>query len=1030
MGTYTDLVGGLTGGNLGVSINSGGTAPPNTPTPGNDTLTGNSGDNILDGGPGADTMMGGAGNDSYYVDNPNDAVYEDKVGGTDIVFSTVSYAIGKEVENLTLLGTTAVYGTGNGLNNTITGNEIGNDLSGLDGDDLLQGMGGNDILSGGEGKDTLVGGDGNDTLYGYYPLHKYPEDLIADTLMGGKGDDIYYLSSSVTDIIYENPDEGYDTIRSMASVLLTPPNVEAVELIGPGMLSAVGNSLDNRLVGNSYMNTLDGGAGNDTLDGGRDGQADTLIGGTGDDTYLVSEVEKIVEYAGEGIDTVIFAPDGGRLNSYETILTFLTLVDQIENIVLRGVAEGARGNDEANIMTGNDLANRLYGMGGNDTVDGGGGADWLEGGAGDDTYVVDNADDKVVEGRDQGRDTVRARVGYTLSDNVENLTLEDAARLGIGNGLDNIIRGGQGSDVLVGLGGADRLEGGAGDDALYSSSRDNTLLDDGTIDTLVGGAGNDSYYVTSSGDIVQELGNEGVDTVYSSVSILRLAANVEKLVLLGSAEKAIGNELLNTLTGNSADNILDGGSGADILYGGNGNDTYEIDNLYDRVFENINEGTDEVRFGVYMGSLERLADNVENITLVNYSANATGNGLDNRIIGNALPNILTGGDGNDWLDGGAGFDSLIGGRGDDVYVVDNAAETPREYVGEGVDTVRSSVAFSLGDNLENLVLTGTNSINAYGNGLNNNITGNDAANTLVGGGGDDVLDGGRGADIMGGGLGSDRYWVDNIGDRVVEDAVEKPLAIARIDAERPDWLGNYRSILGLNAFDWVFSTIDYTLSDTSNIEVLALRGVASVSATGNNLDNGITGNGGNNTLKGLDGNDALWGGAGADILEGGDGDDWLDGGYGHDVLTGGAGRDVFDFGENFPVDPATGKVSGSTLSSSHDVVRDFVHGEDKIALSMKTFAAFAGHRPGDGIAAGQIRIVTSTEKWDVSFASDRDDYLIYDRFTGKLWYDGNGSDSVNDELGLWSGKRLIATFSSADGLHPQTLDHTDFMLIA
>lgn len=919
MATFNDLAGGLIGGNLGGLINSGG------------TLIGDDGNNTLDGGPGANTMQGGAGNDTYYVDNTGDKVIELWRGGTDTVFSKVNYTLNQYVENLTLEGATAIFGTGNDLANTIIGNDIGNQLSGMDGEDLLKGMGGDDTLSGGDGADILEGGDGNDTLYGYYPIafEKLADDFDIDTLRGGKGNDIYYLSESVTDNVQENPDEGLDTLRSMTHVLATPPNVEDVELIGFREQNAVGNQLDNRLVGNRFYNRLDGQDGADTLDGGRDGFADTLIGGNGNDTYLISEKEEIVEKAGGGIDTVYFAPDGRIFTSLDS-LSF-TLPDNVENIVLKGTAESAIGNAESNLMTGNDLANQLFGMGGNDTLDGGLGADRMEGGQGDDTYFVDNAGDKVIESANQGLDTVRSRVNYTLSDNVENLILEGDATQGTGNGLSNTIRGGQGKDTLFGLGG---------------------------------------------------------------------------------------------------DDVLDGGSGADTLYGGSGNDIYEVDNLYDRVFENINEGTDEVRFGVYMGSLERLADNVENITLLNWSLNATGNGLDNRIIGNALPNILTGGDGNDWLDGGGGIDSLIGGRGDDVYVVDNSAEAPREYDGEGVDTVRSSVTFFLADNFENLVLTGNESINGYGNGLNNNITGNDAANTLVGGGGNDVLDGGKGVDLIGGGLGSDRYYVDNAGDQVLEDAVEKPDAIARIDQERPDWIGNYQSILGLNAYDWVFSTINYTLSDASNIEVLALRGKANINASGNNLDNGITGNGGDNILKGLGGNDALWGGAGADRLEGGEGDDWLDGGYGHDVLIGGAGRDVFDFGENFPIDPVTRKVTGNMLSDSHDIVMDFVHGEDKIALSMKTFAAFSGLRPGDSILTGHLRIVTSTDKWDVSFSADADDFLIYDRYSGKLWYDANGNASVTDEVGQWSGKRLIATFVDPDGRHPQSLDYTDFMLVA
>nr|WP_249484911.1 calcium-binding protein [Pseudomonas sp. HS6] len=140
------------------------------------------------------------------------------------------------------------------------------------------------------------------------------------------------------------------------------------------------------------------------------------------------------------------------------------------------------------------------------------------------------------------------------------------------------------------------------------------------------------------------------------------------------------------------------------------------------------------------------------------------------------------------LDGGLGADTLIGGLGNDTYIVDNLGDTVTEtstLAGE-IDTVRSSVDWRLGANLENLVLTG-NAVNGTGNELNNTLTGNAAANTL---------DGGLGADTMIGGDGVDTYYVDNVGDVVIET-----------DAS-------------LTALDRVFSSIDYTLA--ANVENLIL----------------------------------------------------------------------------------------------------------------------------------------------------------------------------------------------------------------
>jgi serralysin len=129
-----------------------------------DTLIGNAGANLLDGKLGADAMSGGAGDDTYVVDNPADTVSEQSGGGTDLVRSTLTWALGANVENLTLIGSAAVNGTGNDLANALNGNASANVLSGLDGADQLFGLGGNDRLDGGAGADHMSGGAGNDVF--------------------------------------------------------------------------------------------------------------------------------------------------------------------------------------------------------------------------------------------------------------------------------------------------------------------------------------------------------------------------------------------------------------------------------------------------------------------------------------------------------------------------------------------------------------------------------------------------------------------------------------------------------------------------------------------------------------------------------------------------------------------------------------------------------------------------------------------------------------------------------------------------
>ena len=144
---------------------------------GNDTLNGGAGDDILIGWSGADAMLGGLGNDIYLVENAGDVVTENLYQGTDTVSSRLTYTLPANVENLTLTGTSAVNGTGNGQANVITGNAANN---------LLNGVVGNDILNDGAGNDTLNGGAGNDTLDG---------GIGTNTLTGGTGNDVFKFTT-------------------------------------------------------------------------------------------------------------------------------------------------------------------------------------------------------------------------------------------------------------------------------------------------------------------------------------------------------------------------------------------------------------------------------------------------------------------------------------------------------------------------------------------------------------------------------------------------------------------------------------------------------------------------------------------------------------------------------------------------------------------------------------------------------------------------------------------------------------------
>jgi Ca2+-binding RTX toxin-like protein len=164
-------------------------------------------------------------------------------------------------------------------------------------------------------------------------------------------------------------------------------------------------------------------------------------------------------------------------------------------------------------------------------------------------------------------------------------------------------------------------------------------------------------------------------------------------------------------------------------------------------------------------------------------------GRDATITGNGAANVLVGHDtgqsilndnmfglggndrlfglaGNDRLNGGLGSDILTGGIGNDTFVIDSLGDRAVEGSNAGADRVISSIAFTLGANVEHMTLTGAANIRGTGNGLANAITGNAGGNTLIGlagndsligGAGNDVLTGGLGRDTLTGGLGRDRF---------------------------------------------------------------------------------------------------------------------------------------------------------------------------------------------------------------------------------------------------------------------------------
>ncbi len=976
------------------------------------TLQGGLGDDTLDGQAGSDTMQGDAGNDSYVVDAAGDQIVELADGGTDSVSAAVDYALGDNLENLTLLGS-AHAGTGNALANLIAGNAGANTLDGGLGADTMLGGLGNDLYVVDDAKDavTEAAGQGIDTvqasitfalttqaanvenltllgagdidgsgsaaanlIVGNAGANRLDGLAGADTMIGGKGDDTYVVDNA-GDAVTELSGEGNDTVEAAVSFTLKG-NVETLLLTGAGAISGTGDAGASRIVGNGAINTLTGNDGNDTLDGGA--AADRLIGGNGDDLYQVDDAKDLItEASGAGADTV-----------YSRALSY-TLGANVEDILLLGAAVTAVGNTANNVVTGDALANVL---------DGKAGADTMTGGTGDDAYYIDSAGDQVVELGSDLNDEIRSTVVIGLVAGVEHYTFSTSQAVAFaGDDAANRITGGSGADSLAGGNGNDTLIGGAG------------------ADTLAGGSGLDIYVLDNAKDVISEAGNDAGDSVQSTLSIdltLPAFAGIENAQLLGTGalfatgseadNQLIGNAGANKLTGNGGDDTLIGGAGNDTLAGGAGSDALQGGDGSDSYVVGLGDSVTETN-GAAAGGIDlvtsdadfTLGANLENLILVGAAITGIGNALANAITGNAQDNLL---------DGQGGVDKLTGGLGDDVYVIDNAGDVVIEAAGGGHDSVHSTAAsYVLATNVEDLVLL-AGAATGIGNALANEITGN---------GGDNLLDGKAGADTMSGGDGNDVYVVDSPGDLVIESGTG---------------IDEIRSAVALPGV-------------VANVENYVFTGAKAVLFAGDDADNAITGTGLADTLSGAGGNDVLRGGLGADSLSGDDryvvdnaGDRVSElGGSGHDTVESAVsfsltenGKTVFGDLEDLTL-TGTGAIAGTGNALDNLIIGNGGANTLSGNAGNDTLIGGAGNDVLIG-GAGDDRLDASSGNDTIRYTGVLDGHDTVDGFNGDP---AGGQDVLNldalfDSLGIAAAQRAahlsIATnagrvdvFVDADG---------------
>jgi predicted extracellular nuclease len=284
---------------------------------------GNAGNNLLHGGGGADLLVGLGGNDVYYTDVAATQVVEIAGGGTDALYTSVSYTLGGNavVELLSsndYAGTGALALTGNGFNQVVAGNAGANVLHGGGGTDILYGFGGNDI---------------------------FYTDVAATQIVEGAGGGTDTLYTSVSYVLGGN-----------AQVELLSTNSHA----STAAINLTGNGFDNQLFGNAGTNILHGGGG-----------VDILVGFGGNDTYYIDvAATRVFEDVGGGTDAV-----------YASLSYTLGASQEIEILSTNSHAATSAIN-----LTGNSFANSLFGNAGDNVLDGKGGNDQLIGFAGADTF--------------------------------------------------------------------------------------------------------------------------------------------------------------------------------------------------------------------------------------------------------------------------------------------------------------------------------------------------------------------------------------------------------------------------------------------------------------------------------------------------------------------------------------------------------------------------------------------------------------------------------------------------------------------
>ncbi|WP_305883677.1 calcium-binding protein [Alsobacter ponti] len=1089
---------------------------------GNDSqnrIVGGAGADSLDGAGGADTLEGGAGDDNYRVDTTGDSIVEAADGGTDRVVTTLNefdLSTQSNVEYLAFEGTGDFSGVGN---------DVANEIKGGTGNDTLAGLGGADTLIGGDGSDMAdysrsaqavnvdltrtepqVGGDAEgDRLVGIEKLRgsSQADTLVgdaaanvldgqagddslvggggADTMSGGAGDDTYVVDDA-NDVTTELADGGNDTVRVVTAVsarATAQANIENLIYAGAGNFTGIGNALANRIEGGSGndslsglggANTLIGNDGDDTLAGvagpGVSIASDSLVGGAGDDVYLVDSTSDVVaELPGGGTDEIQTA----NLTAYDLTANAANAAN-VENLTYTGSQNfTGTGNALANVITGGSGKDTLSGAAGDDTLVGGAGADSLDGGVGLDEASYANATTSVRVDLTSGLGSGGDAEGDTYA-NIENArgSITAASTL-IGNSGDNVLIGGDandrmtgglGADTLIGGAGADYLDGGVGGTGVLRVNATNAatarIADTGVLNNkaftlsfdlrpngttnleLSSATGtNNSFAVSLTGTTLTVATTRNPNVTWTVPATANVYdGNLHTVTITVSASRVVTTYVDGVALGTrTLSALLDMGGPVSLNVTSTG--TSDVDSLY---LYNRALGATEVSslsatampvtsglISAYDFDRNDLADAVTRDRAFNGGAGIfLGSRVDagDSLVGGDGNNTLVGGSGADTIVGGSGNESIMGGAGADSIVGGGGRDTI-DY-GDGVDTIdysaTSGVTFNLTTGISSQapgsLLYGVENVIGSLTG-SNFLTGSSAANRLEGGAASDTLLGMGDADTLIGNGGNDSLVGDDTASGSADSLSGGDGNDTLIGGGGADTLSGG---LGTDTASYATSTAGVTVNlnlsgaqassgDASNDVLSGIENVIGASSASNNLTgdgaaNVLTGGSAADTLSGNAGDDSLVGQAGNDSLNGGAGADTLDAGVGNDTLIAGDGNDsILGGAGSDSIDGGTGTDTLSYAASAAGVNVDLAAAD----------AQAGGDAANDTIAMGTVEILVGSSVganrlggW--SLAESLVGGAAADTIGGGLGADTLDGGSGNDIL--FAGKRFLTDSAS------------------